>query len=377
MSTRSETTRVTQLTPPGRAAVAVVLVEGPEATELVDAALRRADGKRLTEFPFGRIVIGRWAAPEGEELVVCRRAPEAVEVHCHGGTAAAEAVIGRLRGAGCESIAWQDWVRLTSTDPICAAAQIALADAPTQRTAAILLDQFQGALSDAIRQVVTAAENGDWPTAVSILKSILARRATGLHLTKPWRVVLAGRPNVGKSSLLNALVGFERAIVYDWPGTTRDVITALTAIDGWPVLLSDTAGLRDARDEIEAAGVERATAAAAEADLVLLVSDAPHAAELLLSPTVPTLRVLNKLDLHPALEGGERERFDACVSALDGTGIEALAAAIVDKLMPTPPAAGDPLAFSGEQFALLDAGLAAARRHEAPAVNHCLLRLIQ
>ena len=89
-----------------------------------------------------------------------------------------------------------------------------------------------------------------------------------------WRVVIAGPPNVGKSSLINAMAGYERAIVSPLPGTTRDVVTLTTAIDGWPVQLADTAGLRASDDELESAGVKLAGAALAAADLVILVCDA-------------------------------------------------------------------------------------------------------
>ena len=73
--------------------------------------------------------------------------------------------------------------------------------------------------------------------------------------------MLAGRPNVGKSSLTNALLGYTRSIVFDQPGTTRDVVTATTAIDGWPIEFSDTAGLREGSEPLEAAGIERAASA--------------------------------------------------------------------------------------------------------------------
>ena len=103
---------------------------------------------------------------------------------------------------------------------------------------------------------------------------MLQFRDLGLHLTTPWRVVLAGAPNVGKSSLMNAIAGYQRAIVSPTPGTTRDVVTVTTAIDGWPVQLADTAGLRETQDELESAGVALADAAIGEADLVIVVSDA-------------------------------------------------------------------------------------------------------
>src|SRR5690606_16577637 len=87
------------------------------------------------------------------------------------------------------------------------------------------------------------------------LAALVDRAPLGLHLTRPWHVALAGAPNVGKSSLLNAVLGYGRAIVFDQPGTTRDVLDAVTAIDGWPVRLTDGAGLRESVDALEAAGV--------------------------------------------------------------------------------------------------------------------------
>ena len=84
----SQITRVIELTPTGRAAVAVVLVAGPDAVRIVNECFHRADGRQLEAFAPGRILVGRWGAVAGEELVVCRRSEEEVEVHCHGGAAA-------------------------------------------------------------------------------------------------------------------------------------------------------------------------------------------------------------------------------------------------------------------------------------------------
>jgi tRNA modification GTPase len=112
------------------------------------------------------------------------------------------------------------------------------------------------------------------PAATARVERLSALAEVGSHLTHPWRIVLAGRPNVGKSSLINALVGFERALVHATPGTTRDLVTAASAIDGWPVELIDTAGLRSTGDALEAAGIRLAEGQMAAADLVVLVFDA-------------------------------------------------------------------------------------------------------
>jgi tRNA modification GTPase len=193
-------------------------------------------------------------------LVVCRRGKERVEVQCHGGVAAVRSVVDALVAEGCRETAWQDWLRLSAADSMQAAAQFALADALTARTAAILLDQLNGALAAACRATIAAITAENWPLAAELVGQLLDRRDLGLHLTTPWRVVLAGPPNVGKSSLINALAGYERAIVSPVPGTTRDVVTLTTAIDGWPVELADTAGLRTTDDELESAGVQLAEA---------------------------------------------------------------------------------------------------------------------
>ena len=106
------------------------------------------------------------------------------------------------------------------------------------------------------------------------LKGLLRFGDLGLHLTTPWRVVLTGPPNVGKSSLINALVGRERAIGSAQPGTTRDVVTAVTAVGGWPIELADTAGVRQVVDPLEREGVNRAKRSREHADLVVMVADA-------------------------------------------------------------------------------------------------------
>jgi tRNA modification GTPase len=375
-------TYVVELTPAGRAAVAVVLVSGPEAVRAVDECFAAANGRRVAVSPVGRIKLGHWGGEAGEELIVCRRTADSIEIHCHGGVAAVKEVVQELSHRGCVPMSWQEWLRRTNDDSIRAAAQVALANAPTVRTAAILLDQYHGAMAATIHNVFDAARNGNWSSACDALDVVLSHRALGLHLTSPWQVVIAGPPNVGKSSLMNALVGYQRAIVCDLPGTTRDVVAADTAIDGWPVQFSDTAGLRDTRDQLESAGIERANAALATADLIILVDDAANnksrtASSVACFPhDTLVIRVLNKIDLLATSNTSLATRYDALINALNGEGIPSLIAAIGRALVPHPPAPGASVPFTAEQIGRLEAGRAAAVRKDAAAITASLLPLL-
>jgi tRNA modification GTPase len=217
-----------------------------------------------------------------------------------------------------------------------------------------LLDQLQGALRRELAEIAhIAAVNAE--EARNRLQALLDRSRLGLHLTTAWRIVLAGRPNVGKSSLINALLGYTRAIVFEQPGTTRDVVTATGAIDGWPVEFSDTAGLRDASDALEAAGIERARDRMAAADLLLLVFDRsqPWTGEdaALLARWPQAIVVYNKSDL-PAAEGSDCPR-GIVVSALTRQGMDELLDGIARQLVPAPPAPGSAVPFTQRQVQLL------------------------
>lgn len=374
-------TQVVELTPVGRGAVAVVLVAGPTAHSSVDAFFQSVRGRPLAEVPLGKIVLGRWGGPDGEELVVCRRTEDEIEIHCHGGTAAVRSVIERLAARSCRPTTWQDWLRQTEADPIRAAAHIALAAAPTARTAAILLDQFNGALGRTVRKALGEVSAGRWSKATRTLDEVLAFGDLGLHLTTPWQVVLAGRTNVGKSSLLNALAGYQRAIVSPLAGTTRDVLTLNTAIEGWPVQLMDTAGLRETDDTLEAAGVALAGSALSKADLVLIVHDVSDC-----SPAISTwarkILVRNKIDLVSATDhrqgeqvvGGEQSLL--FTSAITGEGIDSLLAAIGQALVPRVPAAGMAVPFLAEQIAALEHARCAFEKRDLAAAATALQSLL-
>jgi tRNA modification GTPase len=366
----AESTHVAVLTPAGRGAVATLGVRGPRAIEIVAQRFVAVSGKPLTGFAAGSVVFGRLhrAAGAAEELVVGIANPYEVEVHCHGGIAAAEAVAAALVAAGAVRIDGWEWAAIHESNRIAAEAAIALTQARTERTAAILLDQYRGALAAAI-------ERGEE------LDSILARVDLGRHLTLAWRVVLCGPPNVGKSSLINALVGYARAIVHTQPGTTRDVLLATAAFDGWPVELADTAGLREGQSLIETEGVARARDAVAAADVLLLVCDATSpwtTADRELWQEVLALAqrdgsrlvVHNKCDL--ALPPSDGRPEGIAVSALTGMGLEDVEHAIAAALVPSPPLAGAAVPFTERQIALLQAAQDAAQQGDEAAARELL-----
>jgi tRNA modification GTPase len=346
--------RVVQLTPPGRGAVATLRVEGSDAVEAVQSQFHARSGRPLAAYAADEIVVGRCGGGSGEEVVVRRCADGAVELHCHGGRTAVARIEQSLVSAGCRHLTWREWTQTRSDDAIAVAALLALAEARTERTAAILLDQYHGALRHAMDEIRLDLDRGHAPSARRQIESLLAREPLGRHLTRPWSVVLAGRINVGKSCLLNALAGYGRAIVHPAPGTTRDAVAVTTAVDGWPVEFCDTAGLRAADDAVERAGIHRARQRLAQAHLVVLVADRskPWSAEdqALTEQYPAALLVHNKSDLPGP---SDHRPQGISTSALRSEGIETLLAIIGRRLVPDPPPLGAPVPFSGEQLEIL------------------------
>jgi tRNA modification GTPase len=366
-------TQVVRLTPEGRGAVAVLLAAGPRAAEQFGRYFFGHAKAPLARRPLNRIYHGHWGGPEGEDVIVCRRSDSELEIHCHGGRAAAERIVADLSSAGCQALAWRDWLGRQESNGIRAEAARLLADARTERTAAILLDQYHGALETALADIERDLDAGDREAAAIGLDALLARSRVGLHLVEPWRVVLAGPPNVGKSSLINALVGYRRSIVFDQPGTTRDVVTVATAIDGWPIELSDTAGLRATDDPLEQAGVELARRRLAAADGVVLVFDVTEPAtdrrDAVIHDYPEAIVAYNKWDLlspseAAGIEAAEIESPSHLTSAVTGLGIGELAEAIVRRLIEPVPRPREAVPFTASQVAQLHVARDAVGRGE-------------
>lgn len=345
------------LTARGRGAVSTIGFRG-DVARIDEADLFRAEnGKSVAGQPAGRVAFGRWGHEPEEEVVVCRVAADTVEIHCHGGEAAAERILSRLKTIGAERIDWREFTGRVEGAFERDIAE-ALSAATTARTAAIIVRQSQGPLREALRCLAASDPAREQEEVLGRLEALLKWANFGSHLTRPWRVVLYGRPNAGKSSLINALVGFERAIVFDQPGTTRDVVTVETAFDGWPVRLSDTAGLRADAGALEAAGIERAKAELAEADLRVLVEDRSRPAapgDDLREETAgagPHLIVLSKCDLPDA----RRERSSPngiAASARTGEGVRELMARITRELVPEVPVDDEAVPISKRQIDVL------------------------
>jgi len=338
-----ERVRVALLTPPGRGALAVVGIAGRGGCTLADRRFRPRGGLPLAERPDRSIAVGTWHAADdqpGEELVVVRQADDRLEVHCHGGVAAAEAVLASLVALGAVREPWPVWLAATGARVLDVEARQALALAAGPRAARILSRQLAaeqagvipspaGTAASAGPEGHTAAETAGGASGLRLLRA--AR--VGLRLTEPWRVVVAGPVNAGKSSLVNALAGHARSIVTPQPGTTRDLVTTRVVLGGWEVELIDTAGERppgEAVSATEQAGIALAADARARADLVLAVAAVDDSPPRAAGPR--ELVVLTKADLGAAPAavpaGG------VVTSAVTGVGIDELAAAIVAALVP-------------------------------------------
>ncbi|MDO4386496.1 MAG: tRNA uridine-5-carboxymethylaminomethyl(34) synthesis GTPase MnmE [Clostridia bacterium] len=327
-------------TPPGEGGIAIVRISGARAGEFLRAAFRPA---HKGEMKHGQMRYGTLTDPAGtpidEVMAVFFRAPrsytreDVAEIHLHGGTMCARAAMERLLALGARAAEPGEFTYRAfmngRVDLSEAEAIMGLIGARSQAARRASIRQLRGGVSapigrmreeltgllakieaatdfpDEIDEDVTAK---DVREGASRIRNELSRAADGKRariVRDGASVVLCGRPNVGKSSLMNALLSADRAIVTDIPGTTRDVLTESFEIGGVRYQLSDTAGIRETADAIEKIGVDRARDALRDADCVLLVLDSsapltPADQTMLATRDERYITVLNKSDLAPA-----------------------------------------------------------------------------
>ena len=358
-------------TPRGRSAIGVVRLSGPSAATIAGTLLGRSSALAPRHATLGRICgDGPRAAAVDEVIATFFPAPHSytgqtlVEISAHGNPVVLDAIVGAAVAAGARLAEPGEFTLRAflngKRDLVQAEAVADLIDAATPLQARTAFDQLDGTLTGRIATIdaglfdlIARLEASlDFPDegyrfigpgaaadaareVIRELDGLLADGTRGRAIREGAQVVIAGRPNAGKSSLFNRLHGSDRAIVTEVAGTTRDLVTGRIDLDGLAVDLVDTAGWRAPADAVEREGVARGAQARATADLTLVVLDAsePLTGEdrELLAATAGGARVVvgNKADLPPVADIDESA---ACVSAKTGAGIRELRMAIVEAL---------------------------------------------
>jgi tRNA modification GTPase len=343
-------------------AIGTLRVEGPESSAILFEYFRTINGSKVQNIVTPSARFGRWmlTAEVYEELVLARLSENCFELHCHGGLVTERileqisAELARLNETSSSVSATQ----IPQRESIEEQAEADLVKATTAVTAAMLLSQCRGQLRKALRSLQESIADKDLPTALSKVNELLQLAPLGSHLINPWKVQLVGPPNVGKSSLLNALLGYQRAIVHDLAGTTRDLVQAHTSIQGWPVVITDSAGIRDieaSSGEAETLGIQRSLSAAENMDLILLViqpEEGPTSVHEQFESRFANrcVRVLNQCD---RLSKGDVELLTLSlaaipVSAKTGLGLETLFETLVSRLIMPLPSLNVALPFRNE-----------------------------
>ncbi len=368
-------TIVAPATPPGDGGIGIVRLSGPQSEALLASAFhgRTAAAAMVSHHLYhGRLCRADGIAVD-DVLAVIMRAPhsytgeDVAEIHCHGGSQQVRSALDLLLAAGARLARPGEFTQRAFVngrlDLAQAEAVAALIGARSERAARVALAQLDGRLSrqlqgfaGELRELLLLLEaHIDFPdddlgfldrpavaaraAAVQIAMSdLMVTFDAGRALREGVNVLILGRPNVGKSSLLNALLGEARAIVTAIPGTTRDTLEEQLVLGGFPVRLVDTAGVRDTDDPVEVEGVRRAREKAQAADLLLLVIDMSHPLTredrmaMALAPPERTILVRNKSDLPGACSLEELAGFphQVVVSARHGSGLAALERAVVE-----------------------------------------------
>lgn len=360
-------------TPLGNGGIGIVRVSGPQAEAIGSTIFNSAHngGFDSHRFYFGRIVEPTTSETVDEAMLVLMRAPrsytreDVLEIHCHGGALVVERVLGLTLTCGARLAEPGEFTRRAflngRIDLLQAEAVMDIIGSRTDAALRLAQHQREGLLSRRINEIRSHLVHGlalieayiDFPEddigsadychiqadceeGIRLIEELLAGFDDGRMIREGVSILILGKPNAGKSSLLNRLLQENRAIVTHIPGTTRDIIEETLNIGGLPVRLLDTAGIRHTDDIVEQEGINRAIARIPQADMVLAVLDASRpfeAEDNLIMESVAgtrTLLVVNKTDrerqlvLPDVCSGYQRLE----ISALTGQGIDDLKSAV-------------------------------------------------
>ncbi|MDO8281650.1 MAG: tRNA uridine-5-carboxymethylaminomethyl(34) synthesis GTPase MnmE [Thermodesulfovibrionia bacterium] len=378
-------------TPIGHGGIGIVRLSGPDALKIADKIFVSARKKKLANIKSHRIIYGHIVAPSTKEtvdevLVSVMKAPDTytkenvVEINCHGGPVSVQRILELLLNAGARLADPGEFTRRAflngRIDLAQAEAVLDTINSLTEKSHKASLHQLEGKLSQTIGEIreemldLTANVEAyiDFPEddiepaskdelkkkAIKIgdrLKALIDSSRHGIILREGLKTAIIGRPNVGKSSLLNALLEKDRVIVTDIPGTTRDVIEEYLNIKGLPVKVLDTAGIRESHDLAEKEGVKRSLKAMKDAGLIILLLDGTeplHETDKRLikdTASKDVIIVINKTDrpLKIKLDMLPKDDPAVMISAIKGTGLSELKERIIEKALQGGSISGDAL----------------------------------
>lgn len=329
------------LTGPDAGAIATIGLCGDFAETILQSIFRRPNGKPF-ELAAGRILLGEIVEEQRtiDQVTVGCEGPDTFAIHCHGNPLIVEQIMGLLQRHGVQPVRAEQLLVRGAEDSIATEAKLALTRVKTIEGASLIASQVEGGLAAKVRQWQAELDSTPLEQIAAEAKQILQDSDKARLILSGCTIVLVGPPNSGKSTLLNALAGREKAIVTDIPGTTRDWVSAEIRIPPLTATIVDTAGLDPTLATvggIDQAAQRKSLEAVHRADLVLLILDASRPAEQL-SGTVGdllvgrrTIVVLNKADLPQKLDARSLPahlRQSVQISAKQETGIEGLIRAV-------------------------------------------------